>query len=234
MKANLSIIITNYNKSPQEIEDCFQSIKDQTVPPGEVIFVDDHSSLPHIPSDAISIILPKNMGVAFARDIGVRMAKHTLLLFLDADDKLAPDFIEKCGKKLRGVHQAGADIVYTDVLTFGDVDRNKLYISPDEITPEYLLGKNLAIRVTSLMYKKMYEDLGGFRDLPIFEDWDFWLRAAVKGYTFARAETILWYRQGKNSRSDKSLDLREEIHKKITAPFAVQEGKLVWVQKEQK
>lgn len=226
MKANLSIIVTNYCKSPQEIEECFQSIRDQTVQPKEVIFVDDHSPDPHAYKSALSIILPENRGVAYARDIGVRMSTGKLLLFMDADDKLAPDFIQQCGK-----HILKADIVYPNMLYFGDVERNKLYQSPSRITPKYLMGKTINIPVTSMMWRKVYEKNDGFKNLPVFEDWDFWLRALCNGYTFKRANTLLWYRQSTKSRNHQSLELRHDIHSKITAQFRIEERKLVWDKK---
>lgn len=230
MKANLSIIVNNYNKSQQEIEECFQSIMDQTVQPGEIIFVDDHSERPHLPSHAISIVLPENVGVARARDIGVRMSKSKLLLFVDADDKLAPDFIQQCGR-----HILKASIVYPNMLYFGNVERNKLYESPSKITAKYLMGKEINIPVTSMIWKDMYEKLGGFKDLPVFEDWDFWLRAMCNGYTFKRANTILWYRQSSSSRNKQSLELRHDTHAKITAPYKVSgKGKLIWAKKDTK
>ena len=117
MKANLAVIVTNYNKKPQEIEECFQSIKDQTVQPEEVIFVDDHSESIHMPREVMTIALPKNMGVSAARHVGVRMSRSKLLLFVDADDKLGPDFIQRCGEKVRAVGKDGADIVYSDFVT---------------------------------------------------------------------------------------------------------------------
>ena len=213
-KANLSLIVTNYNKSPQEIEECFQSIKDQTVQPGEIIFVDDHSDHLHIPSHVLSMVLPENMGVAYARDIGVRMSKSKLLLFVDADDKLAPDFIQQCGKFI-----LKSDIVYPNVLYFGEVERNRLFNVP-KITPKYLMGKTINLIVTSMMWRRVYEKNNGFRKLPVFEDWDFWIRAMANGFRFHKANTLLWYRQKSKSRGD--------VHGQITAPFRIREGKLVW------
>lgn len=229
MSANLSIVITNYNKTQQEIEECLQSIKDQTVRPGEIIFVDDHSDISYVPEGVLYIRLPKNMGVAFARDVGVQISKSKLLLFVDADDKLGPDFIQQCGYYI-----LKHDIIYPNMLYFGEVERNKLYPAPEKITPEYLMGKSINIPVTSMMWKKVYEKNKGFRELPVFEDWDFWLRAMANGFTFQKANTILWYRQNAKSRNRISLEVRHDVHEEMTKSFKVQRGKLVWVQNVQK
>lgn len=222
MKADLSIIVTSYNKPVEQIIDCMDSIKAQTVSPLEVILVDDCSDDPRAHALAISIMLPKNVGVAKARDIGVKMSKGKLLLFLDADDKLAPDFIEQCGRLIDHV-----DIAYPNVLKFGAIEQPKLVDSPKKITPEYIMGKRCGLVVTSMMHRHVYEKLGGFKKMVVYEDWDFWIRAIFNGYTFARANTLLHYRQNLQSRNHLSREEKTNTHIMMTAPFEIRGKKLV-------
>lgn len=222
MSANVSIIVTNFNKPHEQIAECMESIRAQTVEPREVFLIDDCSDDPRAHALATSIILPKNVGVAKARDIGVKMSTGKLLLFVDADDKLAPDFIQQCGKQIA----KGADITYPNMLLFDGVPRNKLVENPNKITAQYLIGRKTSIPVTSMMFRHVYEKLEGFRDLPIFEDWDFWIRAMFNGYTFKKANTLLYYRQNANSRNHASLDSKNRVHAIITAPFEVIDGQL--------
>lgn len=222
MRADLSVIVTSYDKPPEQIVECIDSIKAQTVSPKEIILVDDCSPDPRAHASAISIMLPTNVGVAKARDIGVKMSTGRLLLFVDADDKLAPDFIEQCGRIISNV-----DIAYPNVLKFGHIERPKLVDSPKEITPKYITGKTCGLVVTSMMHRRVYEKLDGFRRLPVYEDWDFWVRAVFNGYTFGRANTLLHYRQNLKSRNHLSLEEKTNTHRKITAPYKVVGGKLV-------
>lgn len=220
--ADLSVIVTNYNKPHAQIMECMDSIKEQTVQPKEVILVDDCSDDPRAHALAISIILPKNLGVAKARKMGVRMSTGKLLLFVDADDKLAPDFIQQCGRQI-----AKCDIAYPNLLLFDGDQPNKLKDSPARLLPKYILGKTCSIPVTSMMWRKVYEGLGGFRELPVFEDWDFWIRALCKGYTFRRANTLLMYRQNQNSRNCANIDVKSQVYREITAPYTIIDGKVV-------
>lgn len=219
--ANLSVIVTNYNKTPEQLMECMQSIREQTVRPKEVILVDDCSADPRAHALATSIVLPKNVGVAKARDIGVRMSTGKLLLFVDADDKLAPDFIQQCGRVI--MH---CDIAYTNLLLFGNVEHNTLVDTPKELTPERIFPATCLIRVSSMMYREVYDTLGGFRDLPVYEDWDFWIRAMCQGYTFKKANTLLWYRQIGGSRNGISSDIKSATLKEIVAPYIIEGGKL--------
>ena len=228
MKADLSIIVTNYNKPPEQLMACMRSIKEQTVEPKEVILIDDCSKDPRAHAGAISVILPKNLGVAKARDFGVKMSTGKLILFLDADDMIAPDFIQQCGRAIA----KGADIAYPNMVLFDGIPKNKLVDNPSKITPKYVLGRKTSIPVTSMMWRKVYDDLKGFKTtLPIFEDWDFWIRALCKGYTFKRANTLLWYRQNSNSRNHGSADLKNKVHYQITAPYVI-EGKRLMERKK--
>lgn len=223
MKADLSIIVCNYNKPHHQLVECMDSIKAQTVEPLEVILIDDCSKDPRAHAYAISVILPKNIGVAKARDFGVKMSKGKLLLFVDADDKLSPDFIQQCGVGIA----KGADITYPNMILFGDIPRPKLVNNPAKISASYLIGRKTSIPVTSMMWRKVYDNLGGFNPtLPIFEDWDFWIRAMFNGYTFKRANTLLYYRQNESSRNRASVDIKNNVHNKITAPYEVIEGRL--------
>ena len=221
MKANLSVIVTCYNKPSWQLMECMDSIKSQTIEPKEVFLIDDCSRDPHAHAGAISVMLPHNVGVVKARDFGVKMSTGKLILFVDADDKLAPDFIQQCGKQI-----LKADIVYPNMILFGNVPRNKLVTNPGKITAQYLLGRKTSIPVTSMMWRRVYDSLGGFRVLPIFEDWDFWIRALCKGYTFKRANTLLWYRQNPDSRNHGVPGLKETIHARITAPYQIIDGKI--------
>lgn len=221
MKADLSIVITNYDKPKEWVDEAVESVKAQTIPPKEIILVDDRSKEPIIHLDCISIVLPKNEGVAHARDVGVRQSTGRLLVFLDGDDKLSPDFIERCGEQIDK-----ADIVYTDFIITGAVERPKLERTPQKLTPEHLMSSKCPIRVTSMMHRKVYEDVGGFKELEVFEDWDFYLRAMCNGWTFARANTYFEYRKTNKGRIACPTSLKETIHKKISAPYKIINNKL--------
>jgi glycosyltransferase involved in cell wall biosynthesis len=217
----LSVVVTNYNKPTQQIEECIRSILNQTVLPGEIIFVDDGSESRPTHRACTSIVLARNHGVAYARDIGVRMSTGKLLLFVDADDKLSPDFIQQCGKVI-----AKSDIVYPDLILFGEGMQNMLVENPKKLRAKDILAHKLSIPVTSMMRRTVYEELGGFRELPVFEDWDFWIRAMAGGYRFNKAQTLLHYRQQLDSRIRNNANAKKETHDLITKNYVIKDGKI--------
>ena len=93
----VSIIIPVYNHA-QWLPDAISSALNQTVP-CEVIVVNDGS--PDNTSEVakmfdVKLIEKENGGLSSARNAGIKEATGEWILTLDADDKIAPDFVEKC------------------------------------------------------------------------------------------------------------------------------------------
>ena len=98
----VSIIVPAYNTSDYIVE-TLESIRDQSLPPGEVIVVNDGSTDDTVDvverwADAnginLRLVSKPNGGAASARNRGVEEAAGEWILFLDSDDLLAPDALE--------------------------------------------------------------------------------------------------------------------------------------------
>lgn len=101
----VSIIIPCYNVE-KYIEECLDSINSQTYNNLEIICVDDGSTddtlsiLKAFESayPDITIIHQINRGLSEARNTGIRLATGDYIVFIDSDDFIEPDTIEKCIK----------------------------------------------------------------------------------------------------------------------------------------
>jgi glycosyltransferase involved in cell wall biosynthesis len=97
----ISVIITTYNYA-QYVERAVRSALEQSLPRDsyEIIVVDDAST--DLTKDVLSIYqddlrifyLEQNVGLAAARNFGIRKAKGQFILFLDADDYLHRDILK--------------------------------------------------------------------------------------------------------------------------------------------
>lgn len=99
MKPIVSIIINNYNYG-RYLRDAVDSALDQTYPETEIIVVDDGSnddSREIISSygDRIFSLLKANGGQGSCFNAGFKKCKGDIIIFLDADDYLAPEAAEK-------------------------------------------------------------------------------------------------------------------------------------------
>jgi len=105
--SEISVIIPTYYRQ-FDLSELFESILRQTVNPVEVVVVDDtpndtikivcegyESNFEKIKTDLKYIKNPRQRSAAVARNFGVENVSGELLLFLDSDVILYPEFIEK-------------------------------------------------------------------------------------------------------------------------------------------
>lgn len=98
-----SVIIPCYNSSEQYITESVNSVLNQTYTNFEIIIVDDGSLadcteiLKKLAASdkRIKLITQENQGVSVARNNGINNAKGDFIAFLDDDDVLTPDFLER-------------------------------------------------------------------------------------------------------------------------------------------
>ncbi len=101
-QAKISVIVPVY-KAAGTLEACIKSIQKQTYQNLEIILVDDGS--PDISGEIcdkfaktdvrIKVIHQKNSGVSVARNNGIKEASADWLCFVDSDDEITPDYVEK-------------------------------------------------------------------------------------------------------------------------------------------
>lgn len=114
---SVSIVIASYNSAeylPATLASCFA----QTVPPKEIILIDDGSTdnteevcAPY--TNRIRYVRLKNGGVSAARNHGAELATGDWIMFLDSDDLLLPNSLENL---LNAAGKQNCGIVYGMVI----------------------------------------------------------------------------------------------------------------------
>lgn len=121
----VSIVITGYNYG-RYIGQAIDSALNQTRKPDEIIVVDDGSTDDTLKllhkyievEQGVRIISQPNQGVAAARTTGLQAATQPYVTLLDADDKIAPTFIESLLPALESDRALG--IAYSNMICFDD------------------------------------------------------------------------------------------------------------------
>ena len=112
----ISIIVPVFNAATY-LTDCVNSLLGQTTPePLEIILVDDGSTdnslsiaqmyaKKHVEDPLRKVILlpQQHSGQSIARNLGMQNASGEYIAFVDADDRLAPDWCERHLKAIKGV-----------------------------------------------------------------------------------------------------------------------------------
>lgn len=141
--------------------------------------------------------------LAEVRNLAALKATGDWLLFLDADDELAAGYV--VAMRLRSLDVArvyGGAVLLAPAVQYVDVVR-EVEIAPDEygtVTKSddpILLSETPTVKgrplheinrcvIGTLVQRELFLHLGGFSaDLPIYEDWDLFLRCERAGATIA-------------------------------------------------
>ncbi len=175
---------------------CLNSLLVQDIDPLklEVVFVDDESSdgsldtaralLSRMPFGAWRTLGLARMGrPGPVRNAGLALAQGEHLLCLDPDDQLLPGYLTSCLRAL-----ADADVAYTGY--FVDTGGQRLEITPPDYSPLLLANQNF-MHAASLMRRAVYDRGARYRSVTGYEDWDFWVQAALLGARFVRVTGAL-------------------------------------------
>ena len=218
----ISIIIPCYNDG-KYIKEAISSVKSQTYTNWEIIVIDDGSTdrqtievLKEIRGEGIPVLNGGHHGPAAARNLGIDAAKGKYILPLDADDKIAPTYLEKAISVMESNPEIG--VVYCYANLFGKASgRWEL--------PDYSFSKMLfdnVVFVTSLFYREDWQRVGGFSVSMEhgLEDYDFWLSILELGrQIYQIPEVLFFYRIKTVSRTTKLKDRTEHMKKMYDVLF---------------
>ena len=211
----VSVVIPCYNHG-RFLSEAIESALAQTYPRVEIILVDDGST-DHTASvaalyPAVHYVHQENQGLAAARNTGLRASHGDILIFLDADDRLAPETAE------HGVHHllnspesAFVSGRYRYIQEDGAIlnEYSQEPTAPDPYAA-FLRGNYVGMHATVAYRRSALETEGGFNpSLPACEDYDLYLRLAKRYPISLHHHVVAEYRQhGKNMSRDSKLMLK--------------------------
>ena len=149
--ATISVLVNCYNYGHFVVE-AIESALAQSVPPVEVIVVDDGST-DDTPSvlerhyaghSVVKVLRQRNGGLMSAFVLAMEHAWGDVLCFLDADDKYEPNHLENVARAF--AENKGVDFVYTAHRRFGDSDQVVQH-APEDLDLGFSLIATLKERV---------------------------------------------------------------------------------------
>lgn len=182
----ISVIIPAYNR-PLELKRAVESVLGQTVPPGEIIVIDDGSEEDPGPALApfggrVTLVRRPHRGPAAARNTGIQAAAGQWLAFLDSDDWWLPQKLER----QVAWHQdnPGFLISQTDEIWIRNgrrVNPRKYHLKPYGDIFYLSLERCLISPSTVMINRRLLREIGGFdEELAVCEDYDLWLRISSR------------------------------------------------------
>ena len=193
----ISVILPLYNKAPY-VSKAINSVLSQTFADYELVIMDDGSSDGSFEVaektikgvEKCRIYRQPNAGASMARNHAVGLSNADYLCFLDADDWWEPSFLERISALISEFPDAG---IYGTGYTIVNETKHKTRIASIGVDPGFEKGYINYCRVyANSMYmplcigsvcvpRNVFNEMGGFkRQLKLGEDFDLWIRIALK------------------------------------------------------
>lgn len=230
----VSVILPAYNVAAY-IEESIASILAQTFNDFEIVVVDDGSTDDtaaiverYAAHEArIRLVRQPNGGISAARNQAMRHASGEIMATIDSDDLWEPEFLEAQVSILDA--NGEIDLVTTNALYLGSrLDGQAVRPYPDpRPAPDLaqILTDENSVFTMTVFRRRVFETIGGFDEqFRTNEDYEFWVRAALAGFRFARNDRPLArYRRRDDSLSSNEVRMLHgvlKVNRKLRALLA--------------
>lgn len=213
----ISVILPCYNKE-KEIRECIESLLKQTLPLSmlEFIFVDDASSDETCkiireyekiyPENILLVECEKNGHPGAARNIGLQYATGEYIVFVDSDDKVSENMIQKLYEKI-ALYQC--DMASCGYYIYRDGGEKKPYVTEEHLyllqcaeeKKRYILEQGCRNSVWAKIYRKSFLEKNNlcFPEGVYMEDLYFHEMCMMYAEScYVIGEPLYWYRENSN------------------------------------
>ncbi len=236
-------VLLPFRNTEETLDECLDSIRDQTLGDYELLAVNDHStdgSRQRVAARAdgdprIRLIDNRGKGLVDALNSGLHMAKAPLVARMDADDIMHPERLQR-----QHTHMAR----HPELALLGCATRlfpehlilngYREYVrwqnscnTPEQIADEIYIESPFAH--PGVVFRKRIVDLvGGYRDGPFPEDYELWLRLHRAGHAMAKLpEVLLDWREYPSRTSRVDNRYSREAFDQLRAEYLAQEPRLL-------
>lgn len=181
----VSVVIPCFNDGVF-LKDALGSLLDQTLPPTEVLIINDGSTqrrtlqvLQSVNHPGLRVIHQENLGLASARNTGMRNAVGDYVYFLDADDLILPQCLEKLSWLLE--ERQGAVAAVSGIQLFGGPKHGTVWgeaCNPYVIRIQNQWGAGIMLRNQAIKKYHLWYDESMRSG---YEDWELNIRLAKTG-----------------------------------------------------
>ena len=214
MSSAVDIIIPNYNKA-KYLEDAIKSVLGQKYTNWSLYIIDDNSKDGSVKilekfrdnSKITIVLLKKNKGPSFCRNLGMRISSSEYISFLDSDDMWKK---EKLSKQIDFMKKNKFEFSFTDYeIFFENTNGKKIFIKPTNIENVIDYSKfihNSSINSSTMILKRSSIKNLKFKRINKLEDYLFKCELLKKGVLANKSQDVsAYYRVLRSSRSSQRL-----------------------------
>ena len=220
-KPTISCIIPSYNQS-QYLNSAISSALDQTVQAHEIICVDDGSTDNSLAISqsyedlGVKVISQVNKGLPSARNTGIMNATGDYLFFLDSDDMLLENAIERITEV---AEQTNADVISPSFKCFG-LAQDEIILMENPTIEDFKVGNRIGY--CSAIKREALLEVGGYSPKMWcgWEDFHLTFNLLLRGKTVKTIQEVLWlYRVKENSMIHEANKHADELWGQIGKDF---------------
>lgn len=208
----ISVLMSTYNESLDWVGEAIKSINTQTYSNFEFIIICDNPEnkelVTFLENEAKKdnrirlIINSRNIGLASSLNKAFKQSTGDFIARMDADDIAKPNRFKDQLHFLKSHNNVDLLCGNVEIINENGIvtSESKNIVYTSEELKKILEIWNVLMHPTFFMRKESFEKVGGYRNFPAAEDYDFILRGLIKGlkmYQFK--ETVLSYRMRENS-----------------------------------
>lgn len=213
----IAVVIPSYNQQDFLCE-ALDSIVAQKRKPDEFIVVDDgstDSSLEYAKSyekEGVKVISQVNKGLSSARNTGIMNTSTDYIIFLDADDMLMENALERI---MEVADKTDADVIAPSFQCFGE-NQGVVILQPQVILEDFIGGNRLGY--FSAVKRSVLLEIGGYspRMAEGYEDLHIWFDIFKRGHSLVTLQDVLvLYRVKKESMYKEAVKYHDKLMKQI-------------------
>lgn len=230
-RPRISVIIPCYN-SAAFVAATLESVFAQTLLPWEIIVVDDGSTDNTLEvlvgfGDRIRLMRRGNGGPAAARNLGISVAAGDFIAFLDSDDLWGPEKLARQMEEFSRFPEAA--LVFSEAVMFREEGGVKLPVSRIGYTADptfrqllfgdFIPNSTVVVRRDCL---KATGPLDESQELLGAEDYEYWMRIALRYRLQGIAEPLAWYRLREGNLMGAGEDIEKGLRLALAAIRAIE------------
>lgn len=205
----VSVIMSTYKEPIGWIKQSVDSVLNQTYKNFEFIIIVDNPEYEELifllndyadTDDRISVIVNnKNIGLVRSLNKALSQCKGDCVARMDADDISLP---ERLAHQIDYMNNKNYDLIgcFYEVFYENKILRIAKGAKTHEICAKVLQYESCSAHPAWVVRKKVFDELGGYRDFDACEDYDFLIRASLAGYKIGNIpEVLLRYRDNPKS-----------------------------------
>ncbi len=202
----VSVTLPVYNRK-YILERTFNSLIRQTFQDYELIIVDDGSTdkieeiiIPYLKKHQnFKYVRHSNRDVALSRNTGILVSQGTYITFIDSDDEYKVEHLEK----MVNFMQNNPDIDFVHSLPEIVGGKKDMWLPDANDITKLIHANDCVYSGTFFGKKEAFIQIGGFKDIPVGEDPDFYNRLVSSGkfkIHKLKEKTYIYYRNVEDSK----------------------------------